>query len=257
MLRPLGDGLCVLWTEYPPCERTSRHAHQGAYFTIHVAGRFREAVAGVGERDFERWQSAFHPDGEAHAHETGPDGSVSVALIAHGPMIETLEAFGTIPAEPRWMKSLPAACISRRLVRELVLPDATSALGAHAAFMELAAETMRSGGPAETRAPGWLLRAREILHETLDAPVSLSDIGREVGIHPVHLAHEFKRFFGVPLATYHRRLRLERARKLLRSPDTTLAAVAAAAGFYDQAHFTKAFRQEYGVTPGRYRDESC
>ena len=43
------------------------------------------------------------------------------------------------------------------------------------------------------------------------------------------------------------RLRAERMRAA-----TPLADVALAAGFADQAHFTRMFRSAYGVTPGRY-----
>jgi AraC family transcriptional regulator len=45
-------------------------------------------------------------------------------------------------------------------------------------------------------------------------------------------------------------LRLERSRRLLDSENATLADVAQRAGFADQAHFTRFFKREYGVTPG-------
>jgi AraC-like DNA-binding protein len=47
-------------------------------------------------------------------------------------------------------------------------------------------------------------------------------------------------------------LRVERARKLLRQGETP-AAVAAAAGFTDQSHMTRAFARQFGVSPARYR----
>ena len=39
----------------------------------------------------------------------------------------------------------------------------------------------------------------------------------------------------------------------MRQRDQTLAAIAAAAGFADQSHFTAVFRRETGMTPGRFR----
>jgi transcriptional regulator GlxA family with amidase domain len=47
--------------------------------------------------------------------------------------------------------------------------------------------------------------------------------------------------------------RLARAHELLTTSDEPLARIAALAGFCDQSHFTQAFRQHYGVTPGEYR----
>jgi AraC-like DNA-binding protein len=45
-------------------------------------------------------------------------------------------------------------------------------------------------------------------------------------------------------------LRLERARRLLEAPGATLSGVALQAGFADQAHFTRRFKQAFGATPG-------
>ena len=52
---------------------------------------------------------------------------------------------------------------------------------------------------------------------------------------------------------YVRRLRLEWAAMELERTDTALAAVALAAGFADQSHFTRAFRDYTGFTPSVYR----
>lgn len=47
--------------------------------------------------------------------------------------------------------------------------------------------------------------------------------------------------------------RIERAKDLLVSTDRPLAAVALDAGFYDQPHFTRTFREITGTTPGTFR----
>jgi AraC family transcriptional regulator len=57
----------------------------------------------------------------------------------------------------------------------------------------------------------------------------------------------------VTVARYARGLRLDWAAQRLVEGDCTLAEVAAQAGFADQSHFTRAFREYAGVTPGRYR----
>jgi AraC-like DNA-binding protein len=48
-------------------------------------------------------------------------------------------------------------------------------------------------------------------------------------------------------------LRLERARRLLEQPDAALSDIALRSGFADQAHFTRFFKREFGVTPGVVR----
>ena len=52
---------------------------------------------------------------------------------------------------------------------------------------------------------------------------------------------------------YVRRIRIERAARLLRSTSIPLAQVAQAAGFVDQSHMTRVFARQFGFTPGAWR----
>lgn len=47
------------------------------------------------------------------------------------------------------------------------------------------------------------------------------------------------------------RRRLERARLLLEMRDADILNVASRLGFSDQAHLTRIFKREFGVTPGQ------
>ena len=69
---------------------------------------------------------------------------------------------------------------------------------------------------------------------------------------PFALARAFKRYYGLPPHAAHLRLRLDKARSLLLAGSPS-AAVAAATGFVDQAHFTHRFRRAFGITPDAYR----
>jgi AraC-like DNA-binding protein len=50
-----------------------------------------------------------------------------------------------------------------------------------------------------------------------------------------------------------RRLRLEHAKNALATSERAIADIALEAGFYDQSHFTAAFRRQFGMTPAEYR----
>lgn len=50
-----------------------------------------------------------------------------------------------------------------------------------------------------------------------------------------------------------RREKLERARNALSASDTKIGDVATRFGFHDHAHFTRIFRETYGVTPSAWR----
>lgn len=57
-------------------------------------------------------------------------------------------------------------------------------------------------------------------------------------------------------ASFLRRLRLERAKALIREGGRTMAEISYAVGFNDPHYFSKIFKKEYGVTPTEFRDAS-
>jgi AraC-like DNA-binding protein len=65
----------------------------------------------------------------------------------------------------------------------------------------------------------------------------------------------FKKTFGTSPRQYLQRVRVESASRLLAETDDTVAAIGVECGFYDHAHFTKAFTKIAGLSPSRYRSE--
>jgi transcriptional regulator GlxA family with amidase domain len=51
-------------------------------------------------------------------------------------------------------------------------------------------------------------------------------------------------------------LRLTRAKELILGSTTSLTAIAADCGFFDQAHLTNTFRRTHGKSPNRWREEN-
>ena len=93
-------------------------------------------------------------------------------------------------------------------------------------------------------------RVLELMDAHLDSNVSVQFLANEVGLSGAHFARAFRETFGLPPHRYILHLRLERSRRMLDADNATLADVAQRAGFADQAHFTRFFKREYGVTPG-------
>jgi AraC-like DNA-binding protein len=117
----------------------------------------------------------------------------------------------------------------------------------HAAQRAPTARPPRAGGePAAVR------RAREYLDAHCADDVRLADLGDVACLSPFHLARAFAAAVGLPPHAYLVQARVRRARDLL-SAGSTPAEAAAAAGFADQSHLTRAFRAQVGVTPARFR----
>ncbi|MFD5379182.1 AraC family transcriptional regulator [Streptomyces griseoincarnatus] len=115
-------------------------------------------------------------------------------------------------------------------------------------------EHLESREPAAPRRPDPVLarRLRELLDARVADGLTLAEAGAELSAHPAHLVRAFSTAYGIPPHQYLTSRRVGRARRLLLEgwPPSD---VAAAAGFYDQAHLTRHFRRLVGVTPGRYR----
>jgi AraC family transcriptional regulator len=112
------------------------------------------------------------------------------------------------------------------------------------------------GSAASTSAiepPAWLKRARNFLHENVSATLSMARIAQAAGRHEIHLAREFKRFFGLSVGNYLRRLRTDRAAQLLAQPHADITDIALACGFSSHSHLCREFKARYGVTPSQYR----
>jgi AraC-like DNA-binding protein len=72
------------------------------------------------------------------------------------------------------------------------------------------------------------------------------------GLTRYDLSRQFRIMFGTSPYRYLLMRRLEFARERIHQ-DRPLVEVALDAGFVDQAHFTRAFRSAFGLTPARYR----
>jgi AraC family transcriptional regulator len=132
----------------------------------------------------------------------------------------------------------------------LFVSHATLALGAHLlhAYGTRAAPAPRGG-----LAPWQERRAKEILRAHLDGSVTIADVAAQCRLSPGHFATSFKRSTGVSPTAWLARQRIDHARALLRDGALTLGEVAAAAGFADQPHFTRAFTRLVGMPPGAWR----
>ena len=107
--------------------------------------------------------------------------------------------------------------------------------------------------PRPTRVDPPLARQlRELLDARLVEGIALGEAAGLVHAHPAHLVRAFSAAFGMAPHQYLTARRVDLARRLLLAGQSP-GAVAAATGFYDQAHLTRHFKRLVGVPPGRYR----
>ncbi len=200
--------------------------------------------------------TVLHPD-ELHDGRAGAEGGFGYRIVYVEP--------ARIAAAVRAIRGRPTPL---PFVREPVSHNPTLARAVTAAFrlppepLALDALVLRLAeglveGDPDGPAPGTrrldqaaLARARAFL-DGRRAIVRSAELEAVTGLSRYELARQFRALYGTSPYRYSllRRLDFARARLRARMP---LVEVALAAGFADQAHFTRMFGSAYGVTPGRY-----
>lgn len=94
---------------------------------------------------------------------------------------------------------------------------------------------------------------RDHIHEPLNREILAEIAGFSVPhFHRIFTAHR-----GENIASYVRRIRLERAGRKLRMGAVDITEVALAAGYDTHAAFGKAFKQQFGLSPSEFRQLDC
>lgn len=84
---------------------------------------------------------------------------------------------------------------------------------------------------------------------------SIREIADHFGIHPNHLTRLFRIEFGTTPKQYLENIKMQSARRLLRTTDLPVSWIARSMGCADPLAFSKAFRKQCGLSPTAYRKE--
>jgi AraC-like DNA-binding protein len=101
--------------------------------------------------------------------------------------------------------------------------------------------------------PRALHRVQDYIDSHLSEELELEQLARAAGLSLHHFARAFKTSVGVPPHQFVLKRRLSLARDLLTSTDRPIADIAISAGFSDQSHLARHFRQSFGVSPIAFR----
>jgi AraC-like DNA-binding protein len=197
----------------------------------------------------------LHPD-ELHDGRAGtPSGFgyrilyVSPGLIGEAMPDASLPfAHQAVSANSR-LKSIVASAFAEPASTDMEIRDAD--------FVSALADTLRDASDLprkrrkspDAKAMG---RIRDDLMASLADGVDVSELERRHGIDRYALSRLFRRCYGVGPHRFMILRRLDLAKKHIRN-GSALAEAALAAGFADQSHMTRSFRNAYGIPPGRWK----
>lgn len=85
--------------------------------------------------------------------------------------------------------------------------------------------------------------------------VSLQDIASHFFLSREYISRKFKQEFGVTMSDFLSRIRIDKAKVLLRNTPLRISQIAESVGYRDENYFSKVFKKQEGVRPGEYRKQ--
>jgi AraC family transcriptional regulator len=239
-------------TSYASSLRLSTHAHDATYFCFVLEGSFTEFY----ERRSRSCRSStlvFHPAGETHSDHFHTSARCFNIQI-NTQWLDELQRHSRVINAPADFRGGRFSFLATRLYREFLGADQFSSLVIEGLMLEMMGEaSRRSVSNSKQSAPLWLRQAREILDERFAESLTLVALSERVGVHPVHLAREFRKFFHCTVGEYVRARRIEFACRQIANTKLPFSEIAHGAGFFDQSHFSRTLKRVVGLTPSEYR----
>ncbi|MBH3408886.1 AraC family transcriptional regulator [Pseudomonas glycinae] len=239
----------------------SRHSH--AHFSI--------GAITAGRSTYVHEQSSFEVaagtvvlmnPGDVHACNPIDDQPWSyLMLYVETPWLTDLQHQLGFSAELEFRRFSDTHLNDARLFRDLnalygvLVDDQQDVLRKQSAAVEFFSELQLRLNPIEQplREPNFKLeRAADFIRQHCTDLLSLDDICAAAELSPSYLIRAFKQHFGMTPHAFLVNQRIQFARERLRRGQL-IADVALEAGFADQAHFQRAFKQHLAATPGQYR----
>lgn len=102
-------------------------------------------------------------------------------------------------------------------------------------------------------APWQLRKVLAHVERHIDRTITIPELAHLAHLSTSYFSRAFRDSQGVTAGVYVRNRRIEHAKQMLRHSTTSLAQIAHACGFSDQAHFTRVFSALVGLPPHRWR----
>ncbi|HEY0284717.1 MAG TPA: AraC family transcriptional regulator [Vicinamibacterales bacterium] len=171
------------------------------------------------------------------------------------------DLYGRLDFSPRLNFEHARLCtLAEMLAAECRTPGPYSDLYGESLMTAVFVELVRLESPEKLNeprtqglAPRQLQLVLEYMETALADHIRLADLARMTGLSQSYFGRAFKASTGLPPYRWHLNARIRRAQQLLLDATSSIVQVAAATGFADQAHFTRAFFKATGATPAAWQ----
>ncbi|HZV71145.1 MAG TPA: ATP-binding protein [Saprospiraceae bacterium] len=124
----------------------------------------------------------------------------------------------------------------------------------HARYASLDLPQRPSDDPGIQVEDNFILKLREIIETNMqNEDLQVPDVAQAIGMSRANLHRKITALTGKPVSTFIRTVRLNKAKQLLLDPSLNVSQVGYEVGFKYPETFTRAFSEEFGMTPSQYR----
>lgn len=257
-LTALCGGILALRASYRS-QRFPRHAHDGYALGVIESGALAFRYRGEGLVAPAGQISLAQPEIPHDGAPAGPEGwSYRMLYLPRQALAAVLPENTPLPFFRPGVIDDPAFAARLAATHALLMARSASTLAKETCLLDILAtwvaryaEQQPAVSPAAPQSRA-VRRILDMLHDRYAEDLSLTELAASVDLTPWHLVRLITRATGLPPHAHLLDRRCQAARDLLGGA-TRLADIAAATGFADQSHLTRAFRARFGLTPGAYR----
>ncbi|MCP4753289.1 MAG: helix-turn-helix transcriptional regulator, partial [Proteobacteria bacterium] len=99
---------------------------------------------------------------------------------------------------------------------------------------------------------GNIARAVEYIKDNIEKKLTVQEVSKVAAMSRSRFFNAFREEMGLTFSKYLNTIRIEKAKELMNSRNTTLTEIAMQLNFHDQSHFSRTFKKFTGKTPGGY-----
>jgi AraC-like DNA-binding protein len=99
-------------------------------------------------------------------------------------------------------------------------------------------------------------RTKAYVEEHFRQPLKISKLVKRSGVSEATLSRWFKKYAGIGLESFVQNLRLEEAKRLLKTGNLPVTRIAANCGYGSGSYFTRIFKKKTGLTPQSFRQKT-
>ena len=239
--------------EYQSGMIVDKHVHSTGYVALLLRGTATE-ISTRGQRKLSQaGLTSFRPPFTEHANLIGDGGTRAITIAISKQASERIADYGLKLQTATERSDLIFRQFSYRILQNLRDQDTSSSISLEGLTLEILAELFK---PQRATSAVYAPRMRQVLallHDKFKQPISLSQIAKEVDLHPAYLARAFRRKHNLTIGDYLRRLRIEQSCKMLIGTTLSVSEIAAELGFADHSHYCRIFKRIVGTSPSRFR----